>query len=288
MIKKIWTLAATLTQSVLPDYAVVHLQYFRVLRRFPNLRTPRTLTEKLIWRKLYQRDPRFTVFSDKLRVKDEVAKIIGQAGVIETMWSGTDPAAIPLDWLEPPYVIKVNHSCGEHIFIHQRDDIDKNKITATLRQQLGLSFARRYREWGYSNIPRRILVERMIKTSDGHMPEDWKFFVYHGRVHFIEVTLNRFTREELHYYDRDWNLLPVELAWASRISPAVARPDNLSAMIDSAEKIGEQFDFIRVDLYSVGGAIMFGEVAFYPGAGMVKFEPREWDMKFGAPWLISA
>jgi hypothetical protein len=204
------------------------------------------------------------------------------------MWSGRDPVNIPFDQLEPPYVIKVNHACGGHVFIHRREDIDREKITRILRKQLRHSFAQHFREWGYVNIQRQVLVERMLKTPVGGMPEDCKFFVYHGRVHFIEVTLNRFTREELHYYDRDWNFLPVELAWASRISPPVPMPENLPAMMDMAEKIGEQFDFIRVDLYAVAGTIMFGEVAFYPGAGMVKFEPREWDIKFGAPWLIVA
>jgi hypothetical protein len=287
MIKKIWNLTVASILALLPDYAVVNLQYFRIFRRFPNLRAPQTLTEKLIWRKLYQRDPRFTVFSDKVMVKPEIAKIAGPTCIIETMWSGQDPAHIPFGHLEPPYVIKVNHACGGHIFIHQRKDIDRGAIIKVLRKQLGSSFARRYREWGYVNIPRQVLVERMLKMPDGGMPEDCKFFVYHGPVHFIEVTLNRFTREELHYYDRDWNLLPVELAWASRISPAVPKPETLSAMMDIAEKIGEQFDFVRVDLYSVAGVIMFGEVAFYPGAGMVKFEPRAWDTIFGAPWRIA-
>ncbi len=288
MIKKIWNLFVTSSLALLPDYAVVNLQYFRIFRRFPNLVTPQTLTEKLIWRKLYQRDARFTVFSDKLLVKPEIAKIAGPACIIETMWSGHDPANIPFSQLEPPYVIKVNHACGDHIFIHQHEDIDRDMIVRVLRKQLMSSFARRYREWGYVNIPRQVLVERMLKMPDGAMPEDCKFFVYHGRVRFIEVTLNRFTREELHYYDRDWNLLPVELAWASRISPPVPMPETLPAMMDIAEKIGEQFDFVRVDLYSIDGVIKFGEVAFYPGAGMVKFEPREWDTIFGAPWLIAA
>ncbi|OYY04566.1 MAG: hypothetical protein B7Y73_03860, partial [Acidocella sp. 35-58-6] len=69
MIKKIWNLTVASILALLPDYAVVNLQYFRIFRRFPNLRAPQTLTEKLIWRKLYQRDPRFTVFSDKMMVK---------------------------------------------------------------------------------------------------------------------------------------------------------------------------------------------------------------------------
>jgi hypothetical protein len=49
---------------------------------------------------------------------------------------------------------------------------------------------------------------------------------------------------------------------------------------------GTQFDFVRVDLYSPPQGIFFGEVAFYPNAGLQAFTPKEWDNKFGEPWKI--
>jgi hypothetical protein len=57
-------------------------------------------------------------------------------------------------------------------------------------------------------------------------------------------------------------------------------------MIDVAERIGAQFDFVRVDLYSPPQGILFGEVTFYPAAGLQPFVPREWDNIFGEPWKI--
>jgi hypothetical protein len=41
-----------------------------------------------------------------------------------------------------------------------------------------------------------------------------------------------------------------------------------------------------VDLYSPPQGILFGEVTFYPGAGLGVFIPKEWDNKFGEPWMI--
>ena len=57
-------------------------------------------------------------------------------------------------------------------------------------------------------------------------------------------------------------------------------------MINLAERIGAQFDFVRVDLYSPPQGILFGEVTFYPGAGLRAFIPEDWDYKFGEPWKI--
>ena len=57
-------------------------------------------------------------------------------------------------------------------------------------------------------------------------------------------------------------------------------------MINLAEKIGAQFDFVRVDLYSPPQGILFGEVTFYPNGGLAPFIPKDWDYKFGEPWKI--
>jgi hypothetical protein len=269
----------------LPDYAAVNLMYFARFGRLPNLRHPRTLNEKIAWRKLYQHDPRFAIFADKIAVKAEIAKLIGEQHIIETLWVGSNPEDIPFDSLKPPYVIKVNHSCGGNVFIRTARDIKRDEIIATMREQLRFSHAHRFREWGYSGISPKVMVERMIEMPDGDVPEDYKFFVYYGRVHFIELDCDRFRGHKENLYDREWNLLPARYE-RPPISKPVSKPVNLGEMINLAEKIGAQFDFVRVDLYSPPQGIFFGEVTFYPGAGISRFFPKDGDNTFGDPWKI--
>jgi len=271
-------------RNLLPDYLAVNLLYFRTFGRLPDLKHPKTFNEKIAWRKLYQHDPRFRVFSDKIAVKAEVARLIGKQYVIETLWSGDTPEAIPFEDLAAPYVVKVNHSTGGSLFIRSSQDVKREMIVTSMREQLRPSHARRLREWGYLGIPRRVLIERMVETPDGTLPEDYKFFVYHGRAHFIQYDCDR-PRLKLNFYDRDWNLLPGKLRYP-RTSDPVARPGNLDQMVEIAETIGAQFDFVRVDLYSPPQGILFGEVTFYPNAGLEAFTPEEWDMKFGEPWRL--
>ena len=62
------------------------------------------------------------------------------------------------------------------------------------------------------------------------------------------------------------------------------RPKNLTKMIDLAEKISASAGspaFLRVDMYSVGNKILFGETTFYQGAGLEKVTPTSWDKKLG-------
>ena len=58
-------------------------------------------------------------------------------------------------------------------------------------------------------------------------------------------------------------------------------PSNLSEMIRLAETLSANYKFLRVDLYNVNGKIYFGELTFYPAAGMGAFIPEEWDEKLG-------
>jgi hypothetical protein len=198
---------------------------------------------------------------------------------------GSNPEDIPWDSLQPPYVIKVNHSWGGNVFIRTAQNIKRDEIVASMREQLAFSHGRRTREWGYSGIPHKLIVERMIEMPDGDVPEDYKFFVYHGRVHFIHVDCDRFRAHRRNFYDREWNFLPLKQRFPP-IQQPVSEPANLGEMINLAEKIGAQFDFVRVDLYSSPQGILFGETTFYPGAGLQAFVPKEWDNRFGEPWKI--
>ncbi len=271
-------------ENVLPDHAAVTRQFYRYHQKVPNFETPKTFNEKINWRKLYQRDKRFTAYADKIAVKPLIASLVGERYVIETLWTGADAAAIPFEDLTPPYVVKVNHSCGNHVFVRNAGDIDKESIICTMRAQLLFSHAHMLREWGYSQIVPQILGERMIELPDGTLPEDFKFFVYHGRVHFIQVDHDRQRDHRQNFHDRNWVPLPVRYVAPPR-EPRPA-PQELGEMIQIAETIGREFDFVRVDLYATPMGVKFGELTFYPNAGMVGFDPPEWDLMFGECWHL--
>jgi hypothetical protein len=55
-------------------------------------------------------------------------------------------------------------------------------------------------------------------------------------------------------------------------------------MIKAAEILAEDFPFVRIDFYEVGDQPKFGEMSFYPESGFGRFDPPEWDRKFGQLW----
>jgi len=272
-------------EESLPDRQALQLRYFREYGRLLNLKNPRRLSEKIQWRKLYQRDPRFVVFVDKIAVKPQIAKLIGAQYVTPNLWTGHDPAAIPWDSLTTPFVIKVNHSFGHHVFVRDLAKVDRNAVVAQMRKQLGYSHVVRGREWCYGEVKRQVLIEKMIETAPGVLPEDFKFFVYHGAVHFTQVDHDRFGQHRRSFFDRDWQRQPTILL-VPHISGPIAPPPHYEQMIALAERIGVEFDFVRVDLYDTAEGVFFGETTFYPGCGFAKLEPDEQDLAFGSPWNL--
>ena len=63
---------------------------------------------------------------------------------------------------------------------------------------------------------------------------------------------------------------------------AQSRPENLQEMINTAEKLGERIDFVRVDLYNTTRGVVLGEMTIYPEAGMLN---RPTVDKFFNNWL---
>ena len=270
--------------GLLPDRLAIQLLYLRGFGRFIDFDHPRTLTEKINWRKLYQRDPRFRRYSDKLLSKVLVAERVGAQHVIPVLWSGESADDIPFDTLVPPYVIKTNHSCNTNLFVRDRAELDPDRVRATFRDHLAKPYASLLREWGYIDIPRRVFAERMLLTREGKPPEDFKCFVYHGRVRFIQYDRDRFEHHTRAYFDREWRRLPAKVLYP-QVDTDVDRPERLAEMLAVAEAIGSEFDFVRVDLYHTEQGVFFGEATFYPGGGFDAFEPAAWDAEFGRHWM---
>jgi len=274
----------------LPTRWHVIADYFRVYRRFPDLNNPRTFSEKIMWRKLYDRDPRLPGLVDKVRVKEIMAERFGADFIIPTLAvfetaDALDFSKPPLS--QPPYVIKANHCSGTNIIVRSGESPDPRKIKKKLAKYLKFDHAAVAEEWAYSLVPQRIFVEPYIEIPTSSL-SDYKFHVFSGTVYAIEVIVDRFRNYGVSFYDRDWNLLDIGFAGRRypRYKGMLQPPAHLADMIRRAEEIGEDFSYIRVDLYDIGDQIKLGELTFYPGAGHDPFDPIEWDDKFGQQWQL--
>ncbi|MGY1885326.1 ATP-grasp fold amidoligase family protein [Blastococcus sp. SYSU DS0753] len=270
--------------GLLPPTARRRYLYLAGHWRLPRLRDPRTFSEKVNWRILNDRRPELAWTCDKLAMKEHASRLRDESGIAvpETLWWGEDLGAVVGRAFDRPWVLKPNHRSGLVRFGAATQVIDASTVEATRdwsRDDEGVLLG----EWAYRQARKLFLVEEHIAA--GEPLDDYKFFVFHGKVAAIQVDRGRFTTGQArNFYTPDWEPLPVQKT--VRSGPSTAAPKNLAAMLRAAEVLAHPFDFMRVDLYDAGGIVWFGELTPYPGGGVTRFEPVEFDAWLGARWSV--
>jgi hypothetical protein len=271
-----------LIRDALPERQHVILDHLRFLGTLPNLKDPKTFSEKIAYRKLYDRDPRMPPMVDKITAKELMAARFGPEFIIPTLATFETESEIDFGKLPYPCVLKPNHGSGRNIFLDGPPP-NEQKLRRELRRYPRLSHHFASEEWAYSMVKPRLLVERWIEGSE-HGLIDYKFHTFSGKAFAIQVDVDRFTDHRRCFFDKEWKQMPFELLYPSASYP-IPPPPLLPQMLGYAEQIGESFSYIRVDLYEIEGQVKFGEATFYPGAGLERFRPREYDAIFGAQWV---
>src|SRR6058998_752106 len=112
----------------LPLRMAVSLAYAAGHGTLPHLGNPTTFTEKIQYRKLYDRDARLPRLADKVRVKAYVEAKLGEAWVVPTLWHGRRlPPASERTW-PVPFVIKANNGSATNYFVRSESDKDWPRI----------------------------------------------------------------------------------------------------------------------------------------------------------------
>jgi len=249
--------------------------------RLPNFRNPVTFNEKINWRILNDRRPLLEWTCDKLAMKEHVRTIPGLR-VPRTLWIGTNVRELEDVELPEHWVLKPNHRSGIIFFGHGRPDT--SSLMALTKQWLRSVQSEDFHEWAYSKAQPVLLAEELLGVP-GSPPRDYKYFVFAGQVAAVQVDVDRHIMHLRRIYRPDWS--PLEVSFANYpLAPIEAPPANLEEMLAAAREIGRPFDFIRVDLYSIDGETVFGEVAPYPESGIARLLPESFDAELGARWEL--
>lgn len=265
-----------------PTKTSVQVQFMRMHRQFPNLENPKYFSEMICARKLNWKDQRFVTLSDKVAVKDWVAEKIGEEFVIPNIYVANNLPPIDFRNWGFPYVIKANHGSG---FLHMvRSSTDENwaEIEQKVETWLKTDWPKHLSEEWYNQIDKKILVEPIIGI-DGVSPPDFKFFVFRGEIACIQVDLDRFTEHKRDFYSKNWELMPFSVIYKNS-GILTEKPKHFLEMCVAAARLGEDFDFVRVDFYDTEAGPKFGEMTFAPGSGLETFSPKIYDAWLGQFW----
>ena len=273
---------------------------------------PETFNGKVHWRLLKDRRPILTTFADKVAVRDHVARLAGPDCLSELLAVVADARELDRAGLPREFVVKASHASGGmwivsdaaaedlvkpgeqyadgpptprsgwNWIVTSPDRLDWDVLVETCREWLSREY-REQPEWAYLDVPRRILVEQLLRGPGGEIPDDYKLFVFDGVVRLVQVDSGRFDEHRRNLYLPDWTPVDAEYVHprADRESP---RPASLERMVELAETLGRGMDFVRVDLYDLDGRVVFGELTNYPEGGTGWFRPSSFDTELGRYW----
>jgi hypothetical protein len=253
-----------------------------------DLKNPVSFNQKICWKKLFDRNPLLPILADKYAIREHIVNVLGMEEahqiMIPLLFVTDDPDALDFDQLPNSFVVKSNHGSGNNILVHDKQKADRHAIVEECKFWLKMRYGVRAHEWAYQNTPRKILVEVMLKNSEGQVPPDYKFSMIHGKCAFVQVDCDRFGDFSRTLYDENWNMINAE--WKRKQGAAIPKPAQLGKMIELAEKLARDLDYIRIDFYVQDEQIFLGEMTNYPARGRGKFNPQSYDFELGARWHL--
>lgn len=268
----------------MPDEEYIKLMFNHRMGYELDLANPRTFNEKLQWLKLYDRKPEYTIMVDKYEVRKYISDKIGEDYLVPLIGVWDKFGDIDFNKLPNQFVLKCTHDSGGVVICQDKKHFNVESAKEKLNKSLKSNYYYAGREWPYKNVKPRIICEELLKTQNNELPDDYKFFCFHGKPDNVMVCIERETGSpKFYFFNNDWELLRYNIA-GKNAPPyfTLPKPKKMDEMFEVAEKISKGLPFSRIDLYYENDKIYFGEITFFPQSGYDKNLLEETDLLFGS------
>lgn len=255
--------------------------FFSNMNRKLNFKDLKTYNEKLQWLKIYDHHKKYIDMVDKYEAKVLAEKVIGNEYIIPTLGVWDKFEEIDFNSLPNKFVLKCTHDSGGLVICRDKNNFDIESAKKKINNSLRKNFYYIGREWPYKNVKPRIIAEEFI-GYDQQAPDDFKFFVFNGKIDSIMVCRDReLGKPKFLFYDLEWN----RLLYQNNEPPSfynLKKPKHFEKMIEIVENLSKDFHQIRIDLYNVDGKIYFGEYTFFNDSGFDRDISYETDLYWGS------
>lgn len=282
---------------MVPLKKYMEITYWWYQKQRMDFDAPKKFSEKLFWLKLYygvQKKELIQECYDKFTVRQYIASKVGEKYLPHLYALYDNAKDIDFTLLPNQYVLKVTQSCGYNIIQNGHSSIDEKAIKLQMEEWLSKTndpkYIRRYEkeEAYYFNGKAKILCEEYIENERGQAPEDIRFYCFNGKAKFYSIDFNSVTEDGIkkkeytrNVYDIDGSFIDVNFGRKNNLKEKEYHLKNFGEMVRIAEKLAEEFIFVRVDFYNLDGRIFVGELTFVPMGGAGRIEPIEYDYKWG-------
>tara|TARA_Y100001935_G_scaffold234102_1_gene217061 strand:- start:84 stop:602 length:519 start_codon:yes stop_codon:yes gene_type:complete len=146
-----------------------------------------------------------------------------------------------------------------------------------------------YKKMYYGLVPYTgYIVEELLLDENGQIPQDYKCYVFGGKIHYIAVTYGRkIINDEQHFnsiwFTRDWVPLKIKMIKKNYKYNKIPKPKHLDKLIKLVENMGSILKrHCRIDVYLINGKVYLGEFTFFCGASLHTIIGN---LKLGYSWI---
>lgn len=272
--------------TLISDKKYIEFQYRSRTHKKLKLDPPITFNEKIQHYKLNYRNQDLKRLVDKYAVRSYVQDKIGEEYLTKLYGIYNNVNDIPFDSLGDKFVMKLTNGSGFNYICSSKTEKDIKKIKARFKKWVKLDFYMLGREWAYKDVPNRIICEEYIESKNPQGLNDYKIFCFNGEPKIIQVDFSRFLDHKRNFYSPEWEFIDEKVAYDNDPSINIEKPKNLDDMLRCARELSKGFPQVRVDFYSEGDRLIFGEMTFYHGAGYLKFENEDFEKTMGDYWSL--
>jgi len=264
---------------VVPDIIYLKVNYRLMMNEKLNLHDPKTFNEKLQWLKLYNRNPIYTQLVDKYEVRKYISEKIGAEYLIPLLGVWNRFEEINFSELPNEFVLKCTHDSGSVIICRDKSSLDMDAARNKINRHMQNNFFNKAREWPYKNVKPRIICEKFLENKI----KDYKFYCFNGNPKYLYVSqgMDNHKTARVAFFDMNFNKAPFGRTDYLQFEEEVDKPQYFDEMVEISRILSSNIPFVRVDLYQVGDRIYFSELTFFPRAGYMPFEPKEYDRILG-------
>lgn len=158
---------------------------------------------------------------------------------------------------------------GKSSLTQNQLDIVRRWFETSLYQDVG-------RERNYRLLEPSVICEEVIAGQAE--VRDYKIFCYEGAPRLIQVDVDRHSAHKRRLYTSDWE--PLTFRYNKPLAEIEPKPEGLDRALELARRIGNYFDFIRVDTYLIDGRIYLGELTSVPENAHGRFENSDAERAF--------
>jgi hypothetical protein len=224
----------------------------------------------MLWRKVFDHNPQFVVFSDKLATKEYVREKCPGLAVPRTRWVGGDVDEIPVDMLKGDVFVKANHGCRYNFRI-QNGAFDRAALRREAWRWMRSRWGRKHGEWAYSEVVPKLFVEDAVGFPETGMLEI-NVRACNGRPLLGSVAGKvNIPGHWVIYMDPEGNLTPgmddPEGVPIAGLPEGAEVKEPYRQAVEFTKKLSVGVDYARFDFMWNGKELFAGEITVYPGAG---------------------